>query len=154
MTKSIATILLFGLCLLISTVSLANTNGGGGGFIMHNAMNLESVIIDDFGIFDDSAVTGFAEQMTGFDELTAAAVVEAYNPEFIYKVQDYYSETIDYADQTLSMTDFEIAAAAMTASVLNAYGNYGVDEAVEAVVFDPNFSAVEFQDIIDNSFYK
>jgi len=144
MTKSIATILLFGLCLLISTVSLANTNGGGGGFIMHNAMNLESVIIDDFGIFDDS----------GFDELTAAAVVEAYNPEFIYKVQDYYSETIDYADQTLSMTDFEIAAAAMTASVLNAYGNYGVDEAVEAVVFDPNFSAVEFQDIIDNSFYK
>ena len=148
MIRLVTKTLLFSFCLFNSTNSLANTSGGGGGFIMHNSMNLDSVdIFDGFGIFGDSAVAGLTKKFTEFDDLKMAAVAGAYDTEVVYKVQDYY------ADQMIGATDFEIAEAAMTASVLTAYGNYNTDEAVEAVIFEPNFSAQEFQNILENSFY-
>lgn len=146
---------LMALFFLFATTNAYASNASGGGPVFLSQMELtQGSIINPntttpnlADTINDDYIGKITLGITDFDTAKASAIFDVYNTDMLEKVQAYYQAGLNKEPITTDIIAFK----AIEASVLSEYANFSQKDALDAVIFEPDFADSTFKKIIDLS---
>ena len=137
--------------LITSNAHASNASGGGPVFldkmslIQESILNPNTITPNTVDIITDDYIGEMALGITDFDTVKASAIFDAYNTDITEKVQAYYQAK--FGEKVIAPSD--VAFKSIEASVLSEYGGFSQQDALDAVMFEPEFANSAFKELID-----